>query len=260
MENKEASQVVGSRDAPYLNRLVRRYGVATASYGIRHPSLPNYLALTSGSTQGIDSDCTDCHVAARNIADQLDAAHLSWKAYLEDMPHPCFTGPSAGAYAKKHNPFAYYDGVVSDPARCRRMVPFTQLAADLRAGALPAYSFIAPNLCNDTHDCPVRTGDRFLARVVPGILSALGPRGVLIVTFDEGSSNAGCCGTASGGRITTIVAGRGVRRGARDATPIDHYGVLRSTEDALGLPHLGGAADPRNGSLRRLFRRAPRVR
>jgi acid phosphatase len=255
LENKEANQVIGSRDAPYLNRLARRYGLATASYGIRHPSLPNYLALTSGSTHGIASDCTDCHVGARNVADQLDAAKRSWKAYMEDMPKPCFTGASAGGYAKKHNPFAYYDDIVADPARCARMVPLTQLAADLRNGALPAYSLIAPNLCNDTHDCPVGAGDRFLAGVVPGLLRGLGPHGILIVTYDEGTSDAGCCGTARGGRIATVVAGPDVRRGARMAQPVDHYGVLRTTEDALGLPHLGGAALRRHGSLRALFRR-----
>jgi predicted small lipoprotein YifL len=260
MENRELGDVIGSPDAPYLNRLAKRYGLATASYGIRHPSLPNYLALTSGSTHGIDSDCTDCHVAARNVVDQLQAAHRSWKAYLEDMPEPCFTGAFAGGYAKKHNPFAYYDDVVRDPARCRRMVPYTRLAVDLRKGALPAYAFVVPNLCDDTHDCDVATGDRFLAHLVPGLLRGLGPHGVLIVTFDEGTSDAGCCGTARGGRIATVVAGPDVRRGARDATPVDHYGVLRTTEDALGLPHLGGAAQRRHGSLRGLFARAPRVR
>jgi hypothetical protein len=260
MENKELGDVIGSPEAPYVNRLAKRYGLATASYGIRHPSLPNYLALTSGSTHGIRSNCTDCHVAARNVVDQLAAAHLSWKAYLEDMPEPCFTGASAGGYVKRHNPFAYYDDVVGDPARCRRMVPYPRLATDLRRGALPTYAFVVPNLCDDMHDCDVSVGDRFLAHLVPGLLRALGRHGFLILTWDEGTSDAGCCGSANGGRIATVVAGRDVRRGARDASPVDHYGVLRTTEDALGLPRLGGAAHRRHGSLRGLFARAPRVR
>jgi hypothetical protein len=260
MENKEYGAVIGSADAPYTNRLARRYGLATRAFGIRHPSLPNYLALTSGSTHGIDSNCTDCHVAGRNIADQLEAAHLSWKAYLEDLPQPCFTGASAGAYAKKHNPFAYYDAVVQKAHRCRRMVPFEQLATDLRSGRLPTYAFIAPNLCSDTHDCPVTTGDRFLAHVVPTMLRALGPHGLLIVVYDEGTTDAGCCGGSAGGHIPLIVAGPDVRRGARQTEPVDLYGVLRTTEAALGLPALDEAADPRHGDLQALFAVAPRVR
>jgi hypothetical protein len=253
LENKEYGDVIGSADAPYVNALARRFGLATRSYGIRHPSLPNYLALTSGSTHGIDSDCTDCHVAGPNIVDQLEAARVSWKAYLEDMPSPCFAGPGAGGYAKKHNPFAYYDDVAGNRARCRKTVPLTRLATDLRTGALPTYVWISPNLCNDAHDCGVSTSDRFLARSVPALLRELGPHGFLVLTFDEGRTAAGCCGEAHGGHIATIVAGPDVGRGVRDAQPVDHYGVLRTVEDALGLPHLGGAARAANGSLAALF-------
>jgi phospholipase C len=260
MENKEYGAVVGASGAPYTNRLARRYGLATRAFGIRHPSLPNYLALTSGSTHGIDSNCTDCHVAAPSIAGQLEAAQLSWKAYLEDLPQPCFTGASAGAYAKKHNPFAYYDDVTQTASRCRRMVPLAQLANDLRSGRLPTYAFIVPNLCSDTHDCPVSTGDRFLAHVVPTVLAGLGPHGFLVVSYDEGTTDAGCCGASAGGHIPLIVAGPDVRRGARQTRPVDLYGVLRTTEAALRLPALGEAADPRHGDLRALFARPPRVR
>jgi phosphatidylinositol-3-phosphatase len=260
MENHEFGSVIGSRAAPYTNRLARRYGLATASFGVRHPSLPNYLALTSGSTHGITSDCTGCSVAARNIADTVQAAGLSWKAYLEDLPRPCFTGASSGDYAKKHNPFAYYVDIASRPQRCRREVPFGRLSADLRRGRLPAYAFVAPNLCHDTHDCSVATGDRFLRRVVPSLLRGLGPHGFLVVTYDEGASDAGCCGGSAGGRIPTIVAGPDVRRGARDARPVDQYGVLRTIESALRLPLLGASADRGHGDLRALFKRAPHVR
>src|SRR5256885_11486760 len=113
MENHERGQVIGSPDAPYTNRLARRYGLATASFGMRHPSLPNYLALTSGSTHGITSDCTACRVAGRNVVDQLEAAHLPSRAYLEGLPRPCFTGASSGRHVKPHDPFAYYDDLLS---------------------------------------------------------------------------------------------------------------------------------------------------
>jgi hypothetical protein len=261
MENEEATSVVGSAAAPYANALIRRYGLATQSFAIGHPSLPNYLALTSGSTQGVTSDCTECHTGARNIVDQLEAAGISWKAYMEDQPTPCFTGSGAGGYAKKHNPFIYYDDIAGNPRRCGRLVGFGQLAADLRRGRLPTYVWITPNLCDDGHDCGVAGGDRFLARTLPAVVRELGPHGFLVLTWDEGSSEQGCCGgAAQGGRVATIVVGPDVRRGARDARPVDHYGVLGTIEEALGLPPLAGAADPQSGRLTALFARPPHIR
>ena len=253
MENKEASDVLGSAAAPYTTALARRYGLATRSYAVTHPSLPNYLALTSGSTHGITSDCTSCTIAAPDLVDQLEAARISWRAYLEDYPGHCFRGAGAGGYAKKHDPFIYYDDVAGSPRRCRDLVGFAALARDLRGGRLPTFVWITPNLCDDTHDCPIAIGDRFLAAIVPPLLRELGPAGFLVITYDEGTSDGGCCaGAAAGGAIATIVAGPGARRGARDALAVDQYGVLATIEDALGLGHLGAAADPRNGSLRPL--------
>jgi hypothetical protein len=260
MENAEYDGVIGSSSAPYVNRLAHRYGMATQSYAIRHPSLPNYLALTSGSTQGISSDCTDCGVSAPNIVDQLETAGIAWKAYLEGVPRPCFTGAGAGGYAKKHNPFAYYTDIAHTSRRCGRLVGFDALASDLRAGALPTYAWISPNLCDDGHDCGVGAGDRFLARTMPALLRELGPHGFLVLTWDEGSSDRRCCGVAAGGRIATIVAGPAVRAGSRSSMPIDHYGVLATIERALGLPELAGAADPSSGNLEALFTRPPRLR
>jgi len=256
MENEAASAVIGNSAAPYINSLARRYGLATASYAITHPSLPNYLALTSGSTQGITSDCTSCQVSASNLVDQLNTAHVSWRAYLEDYPGHCFAGAGAGGYAKKHDPFVYYDDVVRSPRRCRSLVGFGALASDLRRGQLPRFIWVTPNLCDDMHDCSVATGDRFLARTVPPLLRELGPHGFLILTWDEGnaSSTAGCCsGAAAGGNVATIVAGPGARSGARTVTPVNHYGVLATIEEAFALPPLGAAANGANGSLRPLL-------
>jgi hypothetical protein len=260
MENAEYDEVIGSSEATYVNGLARRYGLATRSYGITHPSLPNYLALTSGSTHGVSSDCTDCHFSAVNIVDQLEAAGLSWRAYLEDLPTPCFRGAGAGGYAKKHNPFIYYDDVARSASRCRKLVGFGELTADLRAGRLPTYAWITPNLCDDGHDCGVAAGDRFLARTVPLLLRELGPHGFIVLTWDEGSSDRGCCDAAHGGHVATIVAGPDVRPGARDSQPIDHYGVLGTIEQALDLAPLAGGGDPRSGRLTPLFARMPRSR
>jgi len=112
MENKDYERIVDNTgQAPYLNELAQQYGLATNYYAITHPSLPNYLALTGGSTFGIDSDCTDCTVPQPNLVDQLEAGGKSWKAYMEGMPHPCFIGDDGPLYRQKHNPFIYYDNL-----------------------------------------------------------------------------------------------------------------------------------------------------
>jgi hypothetical protein len=263
MENKEEVDVLGRPDAPFLTGLAHRYASVPRSYGIRHPSLPNYIALTSGSTHGITDDCEDCNVHAKNLVDQLESRHVGWKAYMQGMPRRCFTAPSgpAGAYRRKHNPFVYYDDVRRNPERCRKIVPMSQLATDLKRDRLPTFAWITPDMCNDTHDCGVRTGDRFLSLVVPGLLRALGPRGFLVVTYDEGRTAAGCCGgEATGGKIATVIAGPRVRRGFRHAGAVDHYGTLATVERALGLPLLGAAKNPRSGRFTDVFRRPPRIR
>ena len=128
-------------------------------YAVSHPSLPNYLALTGGSTFGISSDCTDCSVHATSIVDQLKrAADLAGRPTWRGSPTPASPAPSAGDYAKKHDPFVYYTPVTSDPASCDRVVPLDQLASDERAGALPRFVWITPNLCHDMHDCSVADG------------------------------------------------------------------------------------------------------
>jgi hypothetical protein len=261
MENKEQSEVLGNGDAAYFDGLRRRAGTATRSYGVTHPSLPNYIALISGSTQGITKNCTDCSANAPNLASQLERADRTWGAYLQGLPAPCARPARAGRYAKKHDPFAYDDAIAASPTRCRRRKPLTHLAGDIRRDRLPDFALITPDMCDDTHDCPIATGDRFLARVVPGLLPALGPHGFLVITYDEGSTHQGCCGGSAGGRIATLVLGPDVQRGATMARPIDHYGVLATIEDAFGLPHLGAAADPRHGNLAPLFRsgRTPRL-
>jgi phospholipase C len=246
--------VIGSHDAPYINALARRYGLATQMYAISHPSLPNYLALTGGSAQGITSDCTDCSVAGSGIAGQLDAHGTSWKAYMEDLPHPCFTGDSAGEYAKKHDPFVYYRKLVSNPAACKRVVPLDQLRADEQAGALPDFVWITPNLCHDMHDCSLSTADHFLAGLLPPLLARLGHNGVLFVTWDEGTSNDGCCRLAAGGHVVTIVAGPGARNHIRFKTPVDHYSLLQTVEDLFGVARVRGAACVCTPSLAPLLR------
>jgi hypothetical protein len=254
MENEEYGGIIGSPSAPYINHLAGQYALARSAFGITHPSLPNYLALTGGSTFGITSDCTSCSVAGSGLAGPLSAKGVSWKAYLEDMPHPCFTGSGAGDYAKKHDPFMYFRGVTASSAQCGHVVPLTQLYGDERGHHLPRFIWITPNLCHDMHDCGTSDGDRFLRGFLPPLLRALGPRGLLILTWDEGSTNDGCCKLAKGGHIVTILAGGAARAGARLNTPVDHYSTLQLIEDLFHLRRTGGAACNCTPSLGPLLR------
>src|SRR3981081_3330420 len=143
------------------------------------PACPTTSPSRQGGTFGIASDCTTCYVTATNIADQVESSGRTWKAYMEDMPTPCFMGTSAGNYAMKHNPFIYYTDVRNNPARCAaHVVPFTQFGVDMSTGQVPNFVWITPNMCNDTHDCPVATGDAWFQHVVPTITgSAAIPHG-----------------------------------------------------------------------------------
>jgi hypothetical protein len=244
MENKEAATVIAG--APWLRAAGERGARATRLNGETHPSLPNYLALLTGSTHGVRDDDTHRRVPGPSLVDQLEARGVSWRAYMEGLPRAC-ADPSAvtfGRYAKKHNPFYFVAAVLDHPAVCRKVVPLTQLAGDERRG-LPRFVWITPDLCNDMHDCSVETGDRWLAQTMPALLHALGPRGALIVTFDEGTSNE-----RGGGRIATVVLGGAARPGAVDARLFDHRAILATVEDALGLGRLPTTrSSPALGSL-----------
>jgi len=241
MENREYGEVIGNPDAPYVNGLAKTYGLVTRLFAISHPSLPNYLAMIGGSTFGIRSDCTSCHVAGRNLVDQLQAHHISWKAYMEDMPSPCFQGATHNAYAKRHDPFVYFDDIRNNQSSCQNVVPFKELAQDLSNDTLPQFAFVTPNVCHDMHDCSTATGDAFLKKRVPPILHHLGSNGVLFLLWDEGSSTSGCCAKAAGGHIAGIVAGPGASLGARSGLRFDTYSMLRTIEEGWGLPLLRDA-------------------
>jgi hypothetical protein len=241
LENKELGEVIGASDAAYFSRLASRGALAVDYHAIRHPSLPNYLALIGGSTFGIAEDCADCHASGPNLATQLSDAGVTWHAYMGGMPSPCFRGAEVGRYAKKHNPFMYFPSVVSDPALCARDVPEAQLKTDISRRQLPAFAWISPDLCADTHDCGFGAADDYLRKAVPPLLGELGPDGLLVITFDEGTTDAGCCGNASGGRIATILLGPAVRAGTRLRRVYSHYSLLATIEDRFGLPRLRNA-------------------
>lgn len=237
-ENKPISDVMGNSQAPYINALAKQYAVASNYYGVAHPSLPNYLALTSGSTDGVTSDCNPpgagCEVSVPSIADELEHAGRTWKAYAEGMPANCYI-TNAGEYVTKHNPFVYYTDIVNNSARCKaHVVPFSQLTTDLTATkTTPNFAFITPNLCNDMHDCSVSTGNNWLAQYVPRILHSPAfttQNSLLVITWDEGDSGSN--------HIPTILVGTNIKHGYQAATYYDHYALLHTIEAAWGLPTL----------------------
>jgi phosphatidylinositol-3-phosphatase len=234
-ENKESTSVFGNRAAPTFNSYGRRYAKITRYYGVTHPSLPNYIALVSGSTQGITTDCTDCVVDAKSLADTVEASGRTWKTYAEGLPAPGFLGAFNGRYAKKHNPFAYFRSIAGDPARRARLVPLSQLGRDVRAGTLPSFSLVVPDLCHSMHDCSVAVGDAWLRSQIGKFVKL--PNTVVFVVFDEGSTSI-----RGGGHTAALAIGRAVRPGSRFAKATGHYGILRTIEQAWGLPFLGRSA------------------
>jgi hypothetical protein len=243
-ENREADAIMSPHSsAPYFRSLAHRSVTLRRLFAITHPSLPNYLALTSGSTHGVTSDCSGCFVDGTNVVDQLEQASISWKAYMESMPEPCSKAVTDGSYVLKHNPFMYYTDVRDDVDRCNKVVPLRQLTADLRAGSLPQFAWITPNVCHDMHDCSAATGDRFLRTWVSRIVPALGSNGIAVILFDEGWTTAGCChDQAAGGHIAGIIAGPGAGVGVNIRTRVNQYSVLKLIEAAWGLGDLGKTA------------------
>ena len=227
-ENKPRSAVLGNRAAPAFNAFARRGAVLSGYRGVTHPSLPNYLALVSGSTHGITSDCTSCVVSGPSLAGALEAKGLTWKTYAEGLPRAGWDGPSAGLYAKKHVPFLYFRDVLRSPRLRRNVVPLTQLSPR----RLPAFALVVPNLCHDMHDCAVSIGDAWLRRFLPPLLRV--PQTVVFVTFDEAYTR--------GNGVPALALGPLVRPGSQFRAAMTHYGLLRTIEDGLGLPRLGRSA------------------
>lgn len=250
-ENHGVDSVINP-DNPYVWELADRYGTAEAYLANDHPSLPNYIVMTSGSAQGIGDDGPpSSHPldTRDNLAAQLDAAGIPWRAYMEGMGEPCRL-EDVGEYAVKHNPFAYYTSLTSDPERCRERV--VDLDANLDADlAADTYRFvwITPDMCNDMHDCPTTTGDEWLRDLIPRLMASPGYQrgGAIFVTFDEGDTDASYAASYVFGRpqnIPFIVISEAlVEPGFISNTRYDHRSYLATIEDAFGLPRLPTTVD-----------------
>jgi hypothetical protein len=309
LENKGYDETWGPESkAPYLSQTLRSQGVLlTQYYGTAHNSLPNYIGQVSGQgpngqTQGdclVYSNFADtgavvapgqavgdgCVYPSRvqTVADQLTAAGLSWKGYMEDMGtpcrHPALNTPDdtqqaevSDQYAARHNPFVYFHSIIDSPSCAHRVVDLSALPTDLRsASTTPSLSYITPDLCHDGHDASCIDGgpggltgaDAWLRQWIPRITSSPAFRqdGVLVITFDESdgpqSDATACCGEGpgpnspkpgitgdGGGRVGALVISPFVRPGTWSTTPYNHYSLLASLEELFGLPKLGYAAAP----------------
>jgi hypothetical protein len=277
-ENHGFSQIIGNPAAPHLNQLASRFGLATASFAVADPSAPNYVAMLGGSTFGIaDNNAYYLHTVDKpSLMSQLDAAHLSWKGYLQSMPYAGFKGicypnrcngtPDFDTlYNSKHNGIPYFRSVQSSPAEMAKMGPLGTLARDLATNP-PNFGYIVPDECNDMHGAPpycvdsgepgdeadnalVGRADKLVGKLVQQITEApfwTKGNNAIVITFDEGADgdSAGCCGTDPGnGRIATIVVTSHGPRGLQDPTPYNHFSLLQTLQQTFGLGCLEQTCD-----------------
>jgi hypothetical protein len=251
MENEESTSIIGNSSAPYINGLASQYGYTTNYTAVSHPSEPNYLALWSGSTQGVTDDGVYNFGTGTTLGDQIEAAGKSWHVAAQNVPvTSCYTGATAsggpdgtGTYARKHEPAISWTSVSANATRCARITDFSHFDPNLGN-----FWFIAPNLCNDMHDCSIATGDSFLKGWLPTILnSAAFSNGVVFLTWDEGSTNTG-----GGGKVVTVVISPLARNGFTSSTAHTHYSLLHTIETSWGLPCLANACSAND--LREFFR------
>jgi len=247
MENHSYSTIIGSAQAPFINSVAAECGLATNYHNISHPSLPNYIAATSGLGYRALQKFPDCNPvpACSTSARSIFAQGESWRAYEDSMPSNCYRKDS-GEYAVRHNPPPYYTTLSGCSANDVR---YPRLARDLAANSLPAFSFITPNLIHDMHDGTIADGDRWLATNLPPILSSQQYQSgstVVMITWDEGrgGSSDKCASSTTdvGCHVATIVISPSTKAGIRSAELFNHYSLLGTAEQLLHLPKLGRAA------------------
>jgi hypothetical protein len=249
MENRTYDDVLGNAAAPYETEMARQCGTDSAYHQVGSPSLPNYLGATSGQTYGIRDDAGPAThpISADNLFRQVRVGGGAERTYVESMPSNC-AGVAQATYAVKHNPAAYYVGRGDRAACLADDVPLGTITAgpfiaDVDRDQLPSFALVVPNICDDGHDCPAATGDRWLANWLPHILESSSYRSgntAVFVVWDESTP------------MPNIVISPTTPPGSVASVAIDHYALLRTTEELLGLPLLGQAQT--SLSLRSLFR------
>jgi acid phosphatase len=245
LENHSYDQVIGSREAPFLNRVARRHGQATHFYAVTHPSLPNYLAMISGSTHGCTSDGCNGPYPGLTLAGQLARHGMRWRGYFEGLPRAGYIGGDVSSYTQHHDPFVYFQSVINPLRQRRNVVPFSKFPGSLRRP--PAFSYIVPNDAHNMHTGSIREADNWLRYWVPRVIAtrAFRHRGVVIITWDEADKgdHSGCClrGIDGGHQPLIVIAHRG-RLHARIRHTRSAYSLLRTIESGFRFQPLGRAA------------------
>ncbi|HEY2115430.1 MAG TPA: alkaline phosphatase family protein [Candidatus Angelobacter sp.] len=251
LENHGFNQIIGSPFMPYLNSLASSHSLATNYFANTHPSIGNYFMLTTGNIE-TNNDAFTGTVSSDNIPRAFAAAGKTWKAYMESLPSVGYTGGDVYPYFKHHNPFVYLTDVLPPNTGAANVVPYTQLAADLNAGAVPNYAFIGPNAEDDAHDCPgggsacldtdkLTAADNWLKNNIdPLIKSPALANSVFIIVFDESLDVDLVNG---GGKVAMVMAGSHVKAGFKSTTFYQHQSTLRLVLDLLRVAdHPGNSA------------------
>jgi phospholipase C len=277
MENTGYKSLIGNPNAPWINSAAATYGLATNYFGVSHPSQPNYIAATSGSTNGVTSD-SDVTLNVTNIVDQLETNGKTWKAYMQSLSL-CNGNLLASAcgnqlYERKHDPFVSYADVQSNPARLANIVDLSQFATDLANNTVPDYSWISPDQCHDMHGrgapasdpCSfsneqqlIATGDAFLSSTVGQIMnsSAWNGNSVIFITWDESDftgtgpsgfgDTSGCCdANPGGGHVVTLTISHSDHSARTSSVAYNHYSMLATIEGGWKLGCLGFTCDTAN--------------
>lgn len=233
-ENHAFAQIIDSPAAPYLNALARKGALLTNSYGVTHPSQPNYIALFAGTIEGVNGNDCPMLLTGPNMASALAEAGQSFTGYAEDLPAVGAVDCIAGAYARKHNPWVNWQSSSTNTVPAAQNRPLTDFPRDF--STLPTVSIIVPNQQNDMHDGSdpdrIQRGDQWLqARLERYVDWAQTHNSLLIITWDEDNGK-------SGNQIPTILVGPMVRAG-RYHEQTNHYGLLRTVTDMYGAQPVG---------------------
>lgn len=239
-ENHSYSDVVGNSSMPYFNALASQYGLATQYYANAHPSLPNYMMLTTGRTETFDDNFTGT-ISDDNVVRELIKAGKSWKAYIESLPSNGYLGGDSGNYLRHHNPFVYFSDVQNDSSQAANVVPFTQFATDLASNSLPQYCFIVPDVIDDAHNGTLAQADTWLQSNIALLVtsSVFQASGLLIITFDEGATSDSANG---GGHVATLIVSSKSRNGYQSQTMYQHQSTLRLMLAGSGVNQFPGMA------------------
>ena len=221
---------------PYTAALGKEFAVAMNYQAVTHPSLPNYLAMTGGSTYAVADDAPpSSHTTDQpSVFGQALSLGKTAKVYVEGMPRNCAT-ENSGQYVVKHNPWAYY---LSERSACARYdVPVGELGKDAANGRLPNAGMVIPDLCNDAHDCDLAVADRWLRTQIEVVMSGPDWRAghlAIVVTADEDDHQ-------QNNLVLTTVAHPSLH-GAVVTAPLTHYSLARLYSEIIAAQPLGEAA------------------